>query len=197
MIAVVLVAFAVIAILVVIGALNFWFLPWMPNEAETSGAVLGEELRRLAHLDTPGQIASIIAALGVILLMLVLLVLEARSAGRQKKPLLVSSTDLGVLDIDPDSVLSLAELTGSANESVVDLRCRLKTRGKTPPNGPDHIVITCEPRLDVGANVPTVRDNLQSTIKDTVESLTGLAVDHVHLSRVRYTRPASGQRVVN
>ena len=202
--AIAVIALFVVAILVVTGALDYRFLPWGHTGTEgygDYGALLGvieseaynawfeSELRGLALLGQPWKAISIAAALVGIGLMLLFLAFQVRGGGRRREtPLLISSTDLGLLSVDPASIRTLVEHTGTANRSVVDLRCRLSVRRKTPPGGPDRITISCQPRLEMGADLREVRDDVQSRVKEMVERLTGLEVDRVHITRVRYER---------
>ena len=158
-------------------------------EPETYNAWFESELRELALLGQPWKAISVAAALAGIGLMLLLLAFQVRGGGRRREtPLLVSSTGLGRLSVDPASIRTLVEHTGMTNRSVVDLRCRLSVRRKTPPGGPDHITISCQPRLEMGADLREVRDDVQSRVKEVVERLTGLEIDRVHITRVRYER---------
>ena len=189
--AMVVIALFVVTILVATGALDYRFLPWGLAGAEGYGdyAWFESELRGLALLGQPWKAISIAAALVGIGLMLLFLAFQVRGGGqRRETPLLVSSTDLGLLSVDPASIRTLVEHTGTANRSVVDLRCRLSVRRKTPPGGPDRITISCQPRLEMGADLREVRDDVQSRVKEMVERLTGLEVDQVHITRVRYER---------
>ena len=191
--AMVVIALFVVTILVATGALDYRFLPWglagAEGYSEAYNAWFESELRGLALLGQPWKAISIAAALVGIGLMLLFLAFQVRGGGqRRETPLLVSSTDLGLLSIDPASIRTLVEHTGTANRSVVDLRCRLSVRRKTPPGGPDRITISCQPRLEMGADLREVRDDVQSRVKEMVERLTGLEVDRVHITRVRYER---------
>ena len=195
--AMVVIALFVVTILVATGALDYRFLPWGLAGAELLGVIESEaynawfesELRGLALLGQPWKAISIAAALVGIGLMLLFLAFQVRGGGqRRETPLLVSSTDLGLLSVDPASIRTLVEHTGTANRSVVDLRCRLSVQRKTPPGGPDRITISCQPRLEMGADLREVRDDVQSRVKEMVERLTGLEVDQVHITRVRYER---------
>ena len=187
--AIVVIALAVVVILVTVGVLEYWFLPWDLTETESASSLFGLELRWLAQLGLLGQTISVAASLAVIVLMLGLLAFETMGATRRREtPLLISSTGLGLLSVEPASIRTLVEHTGSANRSVFDLRCRLNVRRKTPPGGPDHIIISCQPNLEMGADLTEVRDDLQARVKEVVERLTGLAVERVHITRVRYER---------
>ena len=158
-------------------------------EPETYNSWFESELRELALLEQPWKAISIAGALAGIGLMLLLLAFQVRGGGwRREMPLLVSSTDLGSLSVDPASIRTLVEHTGMTNRSVVDLTCRLSVRRKTPPGGPDHITISCQPRLEMGADLREVRDDIQCKVKEVVERLTGLEVGRVHLTRARYER---------
>ena len=154
---------------------------------DISGSWFESELRGLAELGWVGKTVSIASALAVIALALVLLALQVK-AGMQRgaRPLLVSSSELGVFNIDPASVRLLAETTGAYNRNVVDLRCNIHLPRKTVPPGPARIVIYCHPLIVLGADVQEVRDDLQARIKEVVERLSGLEVERVNVTRARY-----------
>ena len=187
MVALFLIVSAVVTVLVAADALEYQFLPGGPAEDETSSAWFESELRGLAELGGPEKTVSIVAALAVIGLMLGLLALQAKG-GTQRggTPLLVSSTDLGVFNIDPGSVRLLVERTGSYNRDIVDIRCGLRLARKTLPPGPDRVVISCHPVITLGSDAQAVRDDLQARVKEVVERLTGLEVQRVNITRVRY-----------
>ena len=132
--AVVIIALSVIAILVITGGLDYWFLPWGVNEAipahdaaalpsnpdvEAGNTWFESELRRLAQLGLPWKALGVVAALAAIVAMMPLLVWEARGGIRRREtPLLVSATSRGTITADPASVRSLVENTGTVNRSV-------------------------------------------------------------------------------
>ena len=129
-------ALFVVAILAVTGGI----------EPETYNAWFESELRELALLGQPWKAMSVAAALAGIGLMLLLLAFQVRGGGRRREaPLLVSSTDLGRLSVDPASIRTLVEHTGMTNRSVVDLQCRLSVRRKTPPGGPTTSLFPASP----------------------------------------------------
>ena len=178
---------AVVTVLVAADALEYRFLPGDSAVNETSSAWFESELRGLAELGGAEKTVSIVAALAVIGLMLGLLALQAK-VGTQRRgiPLLVSSTDLGAFNIDPASVRLLVERTGSYNRDIVDIRCSLRLARKTLAPGPDRVVISCHPVITLGSDAQAVRDDLQARVKEVVERLTGLEVQRVNITRVRY-----------
>ena len=187
LVALFLVVSAVVTVLVAADALEYRFLPGDSAEDETSSAWFESELRGLAEAGWPEKTVSIVAAIAVIGLMLGLLALQAKGGTQPRgTPLLVSSTDLGVFNIDPASVRLLVERTGSYNRDIVDIRCSLRLARKTLPPGPDRVVISCHPVITLGSDAQAVRDDLQARVKEVVERLTGLEVQRVNITRVRY-----------
>jgi hypothetical protein len=187
LVALFLVVSAVVTVLVAADALEYRFLPGASAEDEAASTWFESELRGLAESGGAEKTVSIAAALAVIAAMLGLLALQAKG-GTQRRgtPLLVSSTDLGVFNIDPASVRLLVERTGSYNRDIVDIRCGLHLARKTLSPGPDRVVISCHPVITLGSDAQAVRDDLQARVKEVVERLTGLEVQRVNITRVRY-----------
>ena len=187
LVALFLIVSAAVTLLVAAAALDYQFLPGDSATNEAASAWFELELKGLANLGAVGKTISIVAALAVIVLMLGLLGLQSKGGTqRRAKPLLVSSTDLGVYNIDPASVRLLIERVGSINRDIVSLRCSLDVPRKTVSPGPARIAIYCHPLISLGTDAQEVRDDLQARVKEVVERLTGLAVDRVHVTRVRY-----------
>ena len=180
---------AVITLLVAAGAINYWFLPGGSDVESESNAWFEPQLRGLAEFQGGGEVAAIVVPIVIIVLMAALLFFQyKRGTGRREPGLPISTTDLGRLNVEADSVRLLAERTGAANRNVVDLRCRLAARRTKPPTVPASIVIACYPQVVMGADIKELRDDLQTRIKEVVEQLTGLQVERVNVSRVRYDR---------
>lgn len=209
---VVIIAAAVVTILVSAGALDYRFLPWgldpdgeseasaeqnWAAEAEGANAWLESELRALALLEQPWKAVSIAVAAIVGVLLLLLLYRETLGALRRREtPLLIRTTDLGAVTIEPASVRSLAEQTGIDNSDVSALRCWFTAQRKRADGEPDRITIYCQPSMEMVADVREVSDSLQTSIKDAVERLIGVEVEGVHITRVRLGRaPDHGMRV--
>ncbi len=180
---------AIITILVAAGAINYWFLPGGSDIESESNAWFEPQLRGLAEFQGGGEAAAVVVPIIVIVLMALLLVFQYKGgSGREKRVLPISVTDLGRLNVEADSVRLLAERTGGGNRNIVDLRCRLAERRRKPPSVPASIVIACYPQVVMGADIQEIRDDLQARIKEVVERLTGLQVERVNVSRVRYDR---------
>ena len=180
---------AIITLLVATGAINYWFLPGGSDVESESNAWFEPQLRGLAEFQGGGEAAAVVVPILVIVLMALLLVFQYKGgSGREKRVLPISVTDLGRLNVEADSVRLLAERTGVVNRNIVDLRCRLAERRGKPPAVPASIVIACYPQVVMGADIQEIRDDLQARVKEVVERLTGLQVERVNVSRVRYDR---------
>ena len=180
---------AIITLLVAAGAVNYWFLPGGSDVESESNAWFEPQLRGLAEFQGGGEVAAIVVPIVIIVLMAALLFFQFKpGTGRREPGLPISVTDLGRLNVEADSIRLLAERTGAANRNVVDLRCRLAARRTKPPTVPASIVIACYPQVVMGADIKELRDDLQTRIKEVVERLTGLQVERVNVSRVRYDR---------
>lgn len=189
---------AVVAFLVTVGWLDYWFLPWgisAEDAAEVNGTLAGDpnawiesELRSLSLLEGKWKAIAIIVSLGTAVLTLPLLILELRGGIRKyESPLMISSTEAGVLNVEVSSIRDLVEQVGGTNRSVINLRCRIAVRRKTP-GGPYRIIISCQPRVEMGSDLTEIRDDIQARVKETVERVTGLEVDRVNIVRVRYAK---------
>ena len=181
---------SVITLLVAAGAINYWFLPGGSTIVSESNAWFEPQLRGLAEFQGGGEVAAIVIPVVIIVLMVALLFFQYRrgTTTRRKAGLPISATDLGRLNVEADSVRLLAERTGAANRNIVELRCRLAARRTRPPSVPASIVIACYPQVVMGSDIKELRDDLQTRIKEVVERLTGLQVERVNVSRVRYDR---------
>jgi hypothetical protein len=180
---------AIITLLVASGAVNYWFLPGGSDIESESNAWFEPQLRGLAEFQGGGEVAAVVVPIIVIVLMALLLVFQYKGgSGKRERALPISVTDLGRLNVEADSVRLLAERTGSVNRNIVDLRCRLAARRTKPPAVPASIVIACYPQIVMGSDIKELRDDLQTRIKEVVERLTGLQVERVNVSRVRYDR---------
>ena len=180
---------AIITLLVATGAINYWFLPGGSDIESESNAWFEPQLRGLAEFQGGGEAAAVVVPILVIALMALLLAFQYKGgSGSEKRVLPISVTDLGRLNVEADSVRLLAERTGVINRNIVDLRCRLAERRRKPPSVPASIVIACYPQVVMGADIQEIRDDLQTRVKEVVERLTGLQVERVNVSRVRYDR---------
>ena len=174
---------AIVTLLVTVEAVDPDFLPG----GSTEDAWFYEQLRGVRDFSGADQAVAIAATVIVALVMLAVIPLEF-TPFRRRRTLGISSTQEGMLTVDANSVRLLTERTGIVNRNVSSIRCRLVVKGRPPGGGPASIVIMCYPRVILGSNLPEVRDDLQTRIKQVVEQLTGLTVLQVHVVRVRYDR---------
>ncbi len=184
LVAMFLMAGAIVTLLVAANAVAPDFLPGGSGDQ----AWFYSELRGVDRFGGAGQTVTIVASIAVGLVMLAVFFLELISLRRKPALLPISSTSNGVLNIEESSVRLLAERVGASNRNVSSLRCRLRKGRRPPVGGPASITISCYPRVVLGSNVPEVRDDLQTRIKDAVQQLTGLNVLQVNVMRVRYDR---------
>lgn len=172
----VILAMAVITLLVAAGISTPDVLPYGWFETQ---------LQKVADATGAGVIGIIAVAVVIALAMIAMLFLEfvpPRSPG----PLLISSTEEGIVTIDADSICVLAEATATNIHSVHQVKCsiREKTGG---------LLISCRPLVVLGTSIPEVGVELQSKIKEAVEQLTGLAVAEVDI-KVKY-KPVEARRL--
>jgi uncharacterized alkaline shock family protein YloU len=105
---------------------------------------------------------------------------------REPHPLLVSSTEEGSVTIDLNSICILAEKTASLIHNVQHVKCNTKeTSGG--------LIISCRPSVLLSTNLVEVGTELQSSIKESVEELTGLSVAHVDI-KIKY-QPVDARRL--
>ena len=183
LVAVFLLVAAIVTLLVTVEAVDPDFLPG----GATEDAWFYEQLQGVRDFSGGDQAITIAVTVIVALAMLAVIPLEFMPL-RRRQTLGISSTQEGMLTVDANSVRLLTERTGIINRNVSSIRCRLAVRRKTSGSGPASIVIMCYPRLILGSNLPEVRDDLQTRIKQVVEQLTGLTVLQVHVVSVRYDR---------
>ena len=184
LVALFLLAGAIVTLLVATNAVAPDFLP---GGAEDQ-AWFYSELRGVDRFGGTGQAVTIVVDVVVGVVMLALLFLELISLRSKPALLAISSASRGALNIEESSVRLLAERVGISNRNITSLRCRLRKGRRPPVGGPASITISCYPRMVLGSNVPDMRDDLQTRIKDAVQQLTGLNVLQVNVMRVRYDR---------
>ena len=118
-------------------------------------------------------------SVATIVVSLVLLVLQ-RPRVRRQRPYLVTEDEAGLVTIEPASIRLLCENVGAEVRGVRELRCSIRRR-------PGGLVITCLPVVTLGADVPRIAEEMQGKVKESVESLVGLAVHQVRVA-ARYER---------
>lgn len=201
------------ALMVALGVVDHRFPPWIPNDesritptppelngngAPTPQATpveqiarpdtwLETELRALSEMNVIQKGATAIAVLAIIGITAFLIKLEViNTEGKRGANLLISDSENGTTTVDSKSIQALAEATGGGNGQVNSITCRMRVKKPGPPQGPDRLEIICRPHLRMGANLESVTDDLQTRIKEAVENSTGLVVEKVHLSGVRF-----------
>ncbi|MDY7018569.1 MAG: alkaline shock response membrane anchor protein AmaP [Chloroflexota bacterium] len=120
---------------------------------------------------------SIAISIAVILGMIAMLVFEFRPL-QKPPPLLISSTEEGIVIIDADSICMLAESTAAVIHSVRDVRCRVR-------ESTGGLVISCRALVILGSNVVEIGAEIQRKIKEAIERLIELPVVQVNV-KVRY-----------
>ena len=115
-------------------------------------------------LATTNGIAGAMVVFGVLLL-----IFELRTIKTRPQWVLVSAGEEGVVRMALDSIRELVERTGESNRSVRKPKCRVcVTSGG--------LRIRCFANLSMGMEVPKVSAELQESINDIVQRMTGLAV---------------------
>ena len=179
---------AVVTLLVATKAVDPDFLPG-GTVLDPSDSWFYSELKSLADLDGSDEVVAIVVPILVGLFMLGLLYFELDQViGNRDTLLPISANDDGMLTILSSSVRVLAEKTGITNRHVTSLNCAIGVIRRPTTGEPASITITCYPRVDLGCDVPEVRDDLQNRVKETVQRLTGLSVLKVDVMGVRYDK---------
>jgi hypothetical protein len=145
------------------------------------------EAQLQAVADATGSTAVIIIVISVLvaLAMFAILIVELNPL-REPHPLLVSSTEEGSVTIDLSSICMLAEKTASLIHNVQHVKCYTKeTSGG--------LIISCRPSVLLSTNLVEVGTELQSSIKESVEELTGLSIAHVDI-KIKY-QPVDARRL--
>jgi hypothetical protein len=143
------------------------------------------QLQSVADVTGGTAVSIIVISILVALAMLAILIMEFNFL-REPRPLLVSSTEEGIVTIDLNSICVLAEKTASLVHNVQHVKCYTKeTSGG--------LLISCRPLVLLGTNVVEVGAELQSSIKESIEELTGLSVANVDI-KIKY-QPVEARRL--
>ena len=185
LVALLLIAGAVVTLLVILEAVDPDFLPG----GSSSEAWFYDQLLGLSEFTGADQAVTVAVSIVVGLFALALFALEIRPLlPRTPESLQISAGDRGVSTVHVDSIRLLAERTGSTNRNVNSIRCRLRVTRRPAGGGPATVNIACYPRVQLGSDLPEIRDDLQLRVKEVVEQLTGLTVSRVHVARIKYDR---------
>ena len=173
-IALLILAGAVITLLVSTGVSTPDILSWFEPQLQ-------------AVADAAGNTVVGIVTVGVLVIlgMIAILVLEF-SPFRESRPLLISSTEEGVITVNLKSICILAEKTAAIIHSVQHVKCYTKETA-------EGLIISCRPTVLLGTNLLEVGTELQSNIKESVEQSTGLSVPHVDI-KIKY-EPVGAKRL--
>lgn len=143
------------------------------------------QLQAIAEATGSTAVIIIVTSVLVALAMLAIFIVELNPL-REPRPILVSSTEEGSVTIDLNSICVLAEKTASLIHNVQHVKCYTKeTSGG--------LIISCRPSVLLGTNLVEVGTELQSSIKESVEELTGLSVAHVNI-KIKY-QPVEARRL--
>lgn len=167
---------AVITLLVATGVSTPDVLPydWFESQLQAVADAMGGSLAAIIAI-------SVVIAIG----MIVLLFFEFTPSGKPAS-LIISSTENGVITIDPGSVGVLAEHTVTSARGVHRVKCHVKESA-------GGLLISCQASLALGSNILQIGADLRSKIKEVVEELTGLPVAQVDI-RTRY-EPGKAKRL--
>ena len=193
-------AVAICTFLVAAGTIDHRFPPWIPappadqpvlepelSRADQSYRPLEAELNAIESMQRPARVATAVLAL-VAALAAGALLLSPGLSRRQRPTLLVADDERGVATIAWASVQGLAEAAAMANPQVLDVRCHVRNKPKTPPAGPDRITVRCTPLLRPNAPFPQVRADLEHSIRGALEHGTGLVVERINVTTARFGR---------
>ena len=122
-------------------------------------------------------VCSLLIAVGVALLALELWFLASAD-----QMIVIADGPSGTTQVSSRSVVRLAERIALSNHDVTACSCDLSA-------APEGLTIACKTQLRMGADVPRVTSEVQSSIRDAVESLLGVPVSNVYI-RAKYGRRA-------
>ena len=160
--------------------------PWLENELNAIGDMtLGD--RMLTALAMVGLAGGALALLWV----------ELNGAGGRttRRSLLVATTELSVATIDAESVRLLAENAAAGNPHTERVRCTLHTKGQGPPEGPQHLDVTCRPVLRPGSSMPEASQDIEDRIREALTRGTGLVVEKVTIAGARFAPLPKGRMI--
>lgn len=170
MVALVLAAISIIGILVTVNAVSPDVMPtdWFDVPFERAADTTGGK-----------EVAIIVVCVLIALLMVGLLFAELI---RLKKHVIVniSSTEAGIVTVDRDSIILLAEKTALGAHNVSVATCNVVETGLG-------LIISCRAYVALGSSIPDVSKEVQEKIREAVEQLTGLTVSEVNVT-TRYAK---------
>lgn len=146
---------------------------------------LQDQLREIDRLGGDRKAASIASAVAAGVVAVVLLILQALPLVRAEKLVVadIGGKDFGIYR---DSIESLIERAGVEIEGVTAVRSALRQT-------PEGLRINCLAMLEPSAKMPEVGAELQTKVKDVVESMAGVTVAEVRM-KLRYGVPEPKQK---
>jgi uncharacterized alkaline shock family protein YloU len=133
-----------------------------------------ETITRLSEGSDTTTIVSYAVSSALIVLGLILLALEVMQLTATDDMILITDDSSGMTQVSSRSVVRLCERVAMSNRDVTSCDCTLV-------RAPEGMTIACKTKLRLGADVPEVTSELQSSLRDAVESLVGLPVAHVYI----------------
>ena len=146
------------------------------------GGFFAEPITQMSEYSGTALIVSYVVSCGLVVLGLLLLAFEALQLARTDEMIVVTDGSAGLTQVSSRSVVTLCERVALSNRDVTSCRCSLS-------GAPEGLVIACKARLRLGADVPAVTSEMQSSLKDAVESLLGLPVAHIYINAKYGGRP--------
>ncbi len=129
---------------------------------------------------TGGKEVAIIAVCILITLLMIGLLFAELMWLKKRVSFNISSTEAGIVTIDRDSIIQLAEKTALGTHDVSVARCNVADTERG-------LNISCRAYVALGSNIPEVSKEAQERIKEAVEQLTGLTVAEVNVT-TRYAK---------
>ena len=160
----------VVALLaVLVGVLTLLVAIDALDPEEIPGDLLVAELEDVAHSTGSDLQANVGFGIALVVGGLFFLMLELKPLGTGPRMVLVSAGEEGVVRIAHESIRELVERTGRGHRSVRGLKCRVRVTS-------GGLRIRCLVTLNMGSDIPKVSSELQESVDDVVERLTGLSV---------------------
>ena len=105
---------------------------------------------------------------------------------KRKEVFAISNNYGGVLTIQYDSAVKMAEHTGLRNIHIKSCHCVIQRLSKKKTY-PARVSITCYPKVEMGSSAVEVYEYLRNSIKHTMEETVGLNVDKIDVN-IRYEK---------
>lgn len=133
-----------------------------------------ETITRLSEGSDTTTIVSYAVSSLLIVLGLLLLAVELMQLSTTEEMIVIADDSTGTTQVSSRSVVNLCEKVALSNRDVTSCDCAIERTL-------EGLAIACKIRLKMGADVPAVTSQVQSSVRDAVESLLGLPVAHVYI----------------